>query len=333
MVRFSEIAAKDKMLDVNVTDITTYDMAIARDEDKPAWLLFVFSLPAKKASQRVEIWRLLKRYGSVALPSSGYVLPNTPQNLERFEWLAASIRKYRGEASVIRVESIDNLPPKELGELFREARSKDYEVIMLELKRRKPGSGSGPLRHLRHRFEEIVAIDFFNSPLRSRVEQIFANADAPCDTDAGGGKRGSRQKKEFQKRIWMTRPRPGIDRVSSAWLILRFIDPQARFTFGTHPEKVAAAVAFDMFQSDGFGHRGDDCTFETLCKEFQIRDPRVKMISQIIHDADLGDEKFGRSEGIALDRVLIGWAQQDLSDEDLLQRGIELIEGLYRSLR
>jgi hypothetical protein len=131
----------------------------------------------------------------------------------------------------------------------------------------------------------------------------------------------------------MTRPRPGIDRVSSAWLILRFIDPKARFTFGTHSGKVPGAVPFDMFQSDGFGHRGDSCTFETLCKEFQISDPKVKVISHIIHDADLGDEKFGRSEGIALDRVLIGWAQQDLSDEELLHRGIELIEGLYRSIR
>jgi hypothetical protein len=308
-------------------------MAISCDQDRPAWLLFVFSLPAKKASQRVEIWRLLRRYGSVALPSSGYVLPSTPQNLERFEWLAASIRKYRGEASVIHVESIDNFPSKALAELFLEARTRDYEAIVLELKRRKAGSSSNPLRRIRHRFEEIVAIDFFNSPLRSRVEQLLANAEAPRDADAAGGKRMSRQKKEFQKRIWMTRPRPGIDRVSSAWLILRFIDSQARFTFGTNSSKVAGAVAFDMFQADGFGHRGDDCTFETLCKEFQVSDPKVKVISQIIHDADLGDEKFGRSEGMTLDRVLIGWAQQDLSDEELLHRGIELIEGLYRSMR
>jgi hypothetical protein len=308
-------------------------MVIAHNERGPLWLLFVFSLPAKKASQRVEIWRLLKRYGSVALPSSGYVLPNTPQNLERFEWLAASIRKYRGEASVIHVESIDNLPSKELAELFLEARGRDYEAMIQELKRYKGASKPVQLSRLRRRFQEIVAIDFFNSPLRSRVEQLLANADARRDSGVVGGTRRSRQKKEFQKRTWITRPRPGIDRVSSAWLILRFIDPQARFTFGTHPGKIAAAVAFDMFQADGFGHRGDDCTFETLCKEFQISDPKVKVISQIIHDADLGDEMFGRSEGIALDQVLIGWAQQGLSDGDLLRRGIELIEGLYRSMR
>ena len=307
-------------------------MAVATDS-RPPWLLFVFSLPVKRASQRVGIWRLLKRYGSVGLRSSGYVLPNSAQSLERFEWLAATVRKYRGEASVMHVESIDNLPSKELSKLFLEARGKDYEALIRELKRYQNALKPGQLSRLRRRFEEIVAIDFFNSPLRSRVEQLLANADARPDTAAAAGKRTSHQKKEFQKRIWMTRPRPGIDRVSSAWLILRFIDPQARFTFGTNAGKVGRAVAFDMFQADGFGHRGDDCTFETLCKEFRISDPKVKVISQIIHDADLGDEKFGRSEGIALDRVLIGWAQQDLSDHELLQRGIELIEGFYRSMR
>jgi len=307
-------------------------MQVATEHRTP-WLIFVFSLPAKRASQRVEIWRLLKRYGSIGLRSSGYVLPNNSQNLERFEWLAATVRKYRGEASVIHVESIDNLPSKELSELFLEARTKDYEAIILELKRYKGASSPGQLSRLRHRFEEIVAIDFFNSPLRSRVEQILANADARRDTDGAGCKPISRQKKEFQKRTWMTRPRPGIDRVSSAWLIRRFIDPQARFIFGTNSGKLPGAVPFDMFQTDGFGHRGDNCSFETLCKEFRISDPKVKVVSQIIHDADLGDEKFGRSEGIALDLVLIGWAQQGLSDEELLRRGIDLIEGLYRSMR
>jgi hypothetical protein len=151
-------------------------MAIANNEDRPRWLLFVFSLPAKRASQRVEIWRLLKRYGSVALRSSGYILPNNSQNLERFEWLAATVRKYRGEASVIHVESIDNLPCRDLSELFLEARGKDYEAIILELKRYKGASRPGQLSRLRRRFEEIVAIDFFNSPLRSRVEQLLANA-------------------------------------------------------------------------------------------------------------------------------------------------------------
>jgi hypothetical protein len=140
-------------------------------------------------------------------------------------------------------------------------------------------------------------------------------------------------KKEYLDRIWVTRPRPGIDRVSSAWLIRRFIDPNARFTFASEPAHAPEAIPFDMFQGDGFGHRGEDCTFETLRKEFAIQDAKVSVIAEIIHDADLADEKFGRVEGAGLDGVLIGWAQQGISDDELLRRGMEMIEGLYRSIK
>ena len=93
------------------------------------------------------------------------------------------------------------------------------------------------------------------------------------------------------------------------------------------------AVPFDMFHSGGFGHRGDDCTFETLRKDFAIRDAKVKAISQIIHDADLSDEKFGRKEGLGINGVLKGWARQGVPDAELLERGIEVMEGLYHSLK
>ena len=83
----------------------------------------------------------------------------------------------------------------------------------------------------------------------------------------------------------------------------------------------------------GFGHRGEDCTFETLAKAFRIRDKAVFVISQIVHDADLFDEKFGRKEGFGIDEVMKGWARQRVSDGDLLKRGIGLTEGLYQSLR
>jgi len=120
---------------------------------------------------------------------------------------------------------------------------------------------------------------------------------------------------------------------SRAWLIRRFIDGEARFAFEGRGPKLADAVPFDTFQSEGFSHRGEDCTFETLRKEFSIQDPRVAALAGIVHDADLGDGKFARPEGIGLDRVLIGWAQQGVSDEELMRRGMELIEGLYHSLR
>jgi len=92
-------------------------------------------------------------------------------------------------------------------------------------------------------------------------------------------------------------------------------------------------VPFDMFHGEGFGHRGDDCTFETLQKDFRIRHAKVKVIAEIIHDADISDEKFGRKEGLGIDQVLKGWARQGIPDADLLDRGMQLMEGLYHSLK
>lgn len=304
-------------------------MPIAVGDALAPWLLLIFKLPVKQASGRVEIWRKLKRYGALAMPSAGYVLPNNPTNRERLEWLATVIRKYKGHASVVQAQSLGELPSATLKQRFIEARSRDYELILRELRNSKPAQRK--LSRIRKRFQQIVEVDFFNSPFRSRVETVFARLDEAVKLPEGGSLH-SVEKRKYLNRTWVTRPRPGIDRVSSAWLIRRFIDPNAKFIFGAKPERHPKAIPFDMFGPQGFGHRGDDCTFETLRKEFRIRGRRVAAIAEIIHDADLEDEKFGRREGVGLDRALIGWAQQGVGDEELLRRGIELIEGLYQSI-
>ena len=304
-------------------------MGVTSHSVRSSWLLLIFSLPAKRASQRVEVWRKLQRYGTLPLRSSGHLLPNSASNQEKLEWLAETIRSYKGEASVVQVQAFDDLPDARLRQLFLEASSRDYERLLRELQKMisLPHS-QRPARQLsrwRRRFQEIAATDFFSNPLRARVETALARADEVGTISSKGKAKAA----EYRNRVWITRPRPGIDRVSSAWLIERFIDPKARFVFADDPETHPAAVPFDMFCPQGFGHREQDCTFETLCKEFAIRDGRVRRIAQMVHDADLGDEKFGRMEGAGLDQVLNGWAKQEVPDEKLLRRGMELIEGLY----
>ena len=298
------------------------------------WLLLVFSLPAKSAVQRVGIWRKLQRYGTLPLRSAGHLLPNTPMNQERMEWLATTIRSHKGQASIVQVQAFDDLPGDRIEQQFIDARSRDYQKLIHEAKKlatispaRRP---SGAVSRIRRRFQELREIEFFETPLRPKLEKILSQLDQPATPNSGRANRGKTA--EYTNCIWMTRPRPGIDRVSSAWLIRRFIDPKARFVFGTEPKANPDAIAFDMFCEEGFGHRGEDCTFETLYKQFAIRDGRVKRIAEIIHDADLNDDKFGRSEGHGLDKVLNGWAKQDMPDDELLQRGMELIQGVYDSL-
>ena len=307
-------------------------MSIAQTSAEAPWILLMFSLPTKKASQRVDIWRRLKRCGVVNLPGSGYLLPNTASNQEHFEWIGTSIRKFQGKATIVQVHAIDRLSHADLKQLFVDARSRDYELVLSELKKLNSAGKLRPptLSRMRKRVHDIVVIDFFKSPLRRKIDDLLERAEQ--DTGSIEGNRKPVSAKDYRNRTWITRPRPGIDRVASAWLIRKFIDPKAKFVFHKDARHYPEAVPFDMFEADGFGHRGDDCTFETLVKEFAIEDPRTIAIGSIIHDADIEDEKFGRVEGVGLDRVLIGWAQQGLTDNELLRRGASLIEGLYGSV-
>jgi hypothetical protein len=298
------------------------------------WLLLTFTLPTKQASQRVKIWRMLQRYGTVPLGNSGYLLPNSPVNEERFQWLATTIRKYKGDASIVHVQSIDNISAPQLIGRFAEARAREYQELIRQLQEFSSlppqKQAVGRLSRLRSRFQEIVEVDFFDSPLQKRVGELLTRADAARVT-ARAPIFAAIRPRDYKNRTWVTRPRPGVDRCASAWLIRRFIDSKARFAFAPEDQVPPQGVPFDMFHERGFGHRGADCTFEALEKEFRIRDARVAVIGQMIHDADLLDDRFGRKEGYGVDEILKGWARQGFPDEKLLERGMELIEGLYHS--
>jgi hypothetical protein len=298
--------------------------------------LLTFTSPTKRASQRVEVWRKLQRYRTIPLGNSGYLLLSAPANEERFQWLAAAIRKYGGDASVVHVTSIDNISTPQLVGRFSEARTREYRELTQELQAFSSTSpqkrAAGRLSRLRSRFQEIVEVDFFNSPLQKRVRELLQRADVSRPTKPAL-QSGKVKLRDYKGRVWVTRPRPGVDRCASAWLIRRFVDSQARFTFASEDRVPTGGVPFDMFHEDGFGHRGNDCSFETLEKQFRIRDPRVAVIGPIIHDADLLDERFGRKEGYGIDEVLKGWARKGIPDAKLLEQGIELMEGLYFAQR
>jgi len=157
-------------------------MKVSVAESASPWLLLTFILPSKRASQRVEVWRKLQRYGAVPLGNSGYLLPNNGANQERFEWLGIAIRKYGGEASVLKVQSIDNLTTPQLIGRFAEARTRDYQELIRGLQKLSslPAAkrGTGQVNRFRARFHEIAEIDFFESPLQKRVEELLKRADA-----------------------------------------------------------------------------------------------------------------------------------------------------------
>jgi hypothetical protein len=302
-----------------------------------SWLLLLYGLPTTRSAERVNLWRKLKKFGALQLKTSAYVLPDASAHFERFQWLAKQVRDAGGDATLIRVTQIEGLSDAEIVQLFNDARAADYGGLMDEAarfiarhKKRPRGSFADELEKLNARLNEIREVDYFNCPRAHDAEMSLKRAENLLKPKGKAEKRLDR--KEFQGKSWLTRPRPEIDRVGSAWLIRKFIDPQARFVFAASAAAHPDAIPYDMADVE-FTHQGEDCTFETLLKRFGIQDAAARRIGEMIHDADIEDDKFQRNECFGLDRVFKGWARLGLSDEQLLEKGAECFDALYEYLR
>jgi hypothetical protein len=302
------------------------------------WLLLLYALPTKKTSARVNLWRKLKRFGAVQLKTSAYVLPDDPAQYERLQWLSEEIRTAGGDASLLRVTEIEGMDQAAIVRMFNDARKADYEELGrtcrdMMSRTRKGGNGEFALEldRLQRRFNEIKEVDYFKSPAaddgRMALERLAKVLGQGQKTPPV--QRLSPQK--FAGKKWLTRPRPGIDRAGSAWLIRKFIDAKARFVFAAEPSAHPEAIPYDMADVE-FSHHGDDCTFETLVKRFGIADKAIRQMAEMVHDADLEDGKFQRYECLGINAVLAGWEKAGLSDSELLAKGIECFEALYRHL-
>lgn len=297
------------------------------------WLLLLVRLPATHTAERVAIWRKLKRSGAIQLQTSTYVLPGEPARYETFQWLTQHIRHAGGDATLVRAREIEGLPNERLIELFNAARAKEYALLQeairsLADRRRQRSTFENKLQRFRKQFREIRQTDFFNSPKAQGVEMLLRKLEGAQSLPKP---QPNMESKDFRGRTWLTRPRPEIDRVGSAWLIRRFIDSKAKFVFATK-RPPSRRVVFDMLDGD-FSHEGDNCTFETLLGRFGINDNVARKIGEMIHDADLVDDKFQRSECIGIDRVLKGWAKEGVPDDEILRRGLECFDALYAFLQ
>jgi hypothetical protein len=310
------------------------------------WLLFVHQLPSTPSNLRVRTWRRLQHLGAMPIKQAVYVLPDSAGAREDFEWLKTEIKGAGGDASVFAADHVDTWSDDALVEEFRRSRQETYAALARDVERvlgrmsaaRRPrGTRAPAVRRLlgvfRQRLTAIEAVDFFGSAGRDRVatvltqmeERISGPSKVPMSPAAAG------TKVTYHGRLWVTRPRPGVDRMASSWLIRRFVDPQARFGFATDREAVPGdAVPFDMFGVD-FSHQGDGCTFETLCVVFGIQEPAVARVATIVHDLDLKDGRFGAPEAPTVGVVIEGLQLAHVDDDALLSQGMSLFESLYRS--
>lgn len=308
------------------------------------WLLLAHQLPTRLSNARVKTWRRLQQIGAVASRNSVYVLPNTDQCREDFEWLRSEIVALGGDATVFSADAVSPGGGEEIVATFRRTRDADYRDLkreadkMMASARGKPASGkpAGPawersVRALRERFTAIERIDFFNAAVR----EAAAASIAALEQRSPGRKRAASHDTaplpvaDFRNRRWVTRPRPGVDRMASAWLIRRFVDPDATFAFVDQP--AAPDVPFDMYIGQ-FSHQGPLCTYEVLAQRFGLTEPAVERIGQIVHDLDMHDTKYSSADSPLVGRMVEGLRKIHADDRTLLDRGMEMFETLARGI-
>jgi hypothetical protein len=302
-----------------------------------AWVLLLYALPKGKAPERVALWRRLRQYGCLTLNTSAYILPDRPSCQERFEWLAKQILDAGGEATVSKVLMIEGLRDEEIQKRFNAERNAEYIELLKEataLRKRKepPSTLSRKFERLRRLANETREIDYFGASKGRDLDEVLRQLEQEVKGKPQKYSAPALEPKDYLKRVWITRPNPEIDRCGSAWLIRKFIDPKATFRFAAQAPERSNAVSFDMLEAD-FTHQGDSCTFETLCLQFAINDPIVLQIAEMVHDADLEDDKFDQKEGIGIDLMLKGFAQMGKSSDEILNAGIAAIEALSHALK
>jgi len=314
------------------------------------WLLLIHQIPPKPNYLRVKVWRRLQRLGAVAVKNSVYVLPRSEQAQEDFQWVAREIVEGGGDASICEARFVEGLSDGQVEAMFHAARDADYAQVAEAARRLLKGIGSGSrnggekrasgeaeLTRLKRRTTEVSSIDFLGAPGRRAVVKLLIDLEARLRA----AKREKRipaasgtTRKRTRGRTWVTRKGIHVDRMASAWLIKRFIDPEARFKFvpskGYRP--LSGEVRFDMFEAE-FTHEGDRCTFEVLIEKFQPDNEALRPVAQIIHDIDLKDSKFGRPEVPGIDRLVAGIAIAHREDEERLARGSAVFEDLYEYFR
>jgi len=319
---------------------------MAPEPTETRWLLLIHQIPPKPNYLRVKIGRRLQRLGAVAVKNSVYVLPRSDQAHEDFQWVVREIVEGKGDATVCEARFLEGLSDEQVEGLFNAAREANYVEISEEARllrgsiktrkklddERRAELESGIARLRRH-LAEIVAIDFFAASGGQAAEAILSSLEQELQTSASNGTRASSpttRPQELRAQTWVTRKGIHVDRMASAWLIRRFIDTEATFKFvpgrGYRPEP--GEIRFDMFDAE-YTHEGDRCTFEVLLQRFDLSDPALKPIAEIVHDIDLKDSKFARVEVPGLDRLIAGIAMANGEDEGRLAQGSAMFDSLY----
>lgn len=300
-----------------------------------SWHLLVLSLPTENATARMRAWRSLKAAGAAVLRDGVYLMPADGAHADGLQVVADDVRANGGEAQVFAAEPHDGA---EYSALFD--RGAEFGALLAEIGTCRAGLAQDTAhqvlkqaRKLRKAFEQLAAIDFFPGEAQRQtaaalqsLEADAAQATAPDEPHPAARALERRDVAQFQGRVWATRRRPWVDRLASAWLIRRFIDPQARFVWLKSPADCPKrAIGFD-FDGATFTHSGAMVTFETLLASFELQTPALLRLGVLVHALDVGGVIPPEAAGV--ERVLAGMREAIADDDQLLLAAAGVFEGL-----
>ena len=273
-----------------------------------------------------------------------YLLPNREELLAELQAQAEDVVRSAGSAQIFEVDARDDEQEAEFRRLFD--RTADYQEVIRqirelreELRSAEPGTLSAQLTRVRRDFDAIVAQDFFpaeaaNQTRRALEELTLAVSRvlSPDEPHTAVGQIQRLDHEEYQARTWATRNRPWADRLASAWLIRRFIDPRAKFLWLKSPKDCPKrALGFD-FDGAAFTHIGGKVTFEVLMESFSLdSDPGLRRVGALIHYLDVGGLPVPEAAGV---ESLLRAARNTFSDDDVLvAEAARIFELIYISYR
>lgn len=306
----------------------------------PDWLMLVASLAGEQGALRIRVWRSLKALGAASVRDGVYLLPDRDGLRSEFEELRAEVRAGGGAAYLFTLPDVCREDATSFRTLFD--RSSEYadllraiEEFVAGVAERMEAEGRRALRQIKRDFASIEATDFFSTPARGDAlaairdaEAAFTRAFSPEEPSAIRATIPARDSAEFRGRTWATRRRMWVDRVASAWLVQRFIDPDARFLWLRHPDDCPpTAIGFD-FDGAAFTHIEDLVTFEVLVESFALKgDAPLARIGTIVHQLDVGGPRVPEAAGI--EAMLTGARERCADDDDLLAHVSRVFDDLY----
>lgn len=306
------------------------------------WQLLVISLPGRRGTARMRVWRALKAAGAAVLRDGVYLLPAGELAGRVFAAQAAEVESAGGQALVLSLNGQDRQQSTRFRTLFD--RSPEYAQLLEQaralrqrLTRRGHKTAEKTLRQLRRTYETLRVTDHFPGAAAGQAREFLDETAVLVDAAGSSGEPTRRvgaiprlDRRDYRGRLWATRARPWVDRLASAWLIKRHVDPRARFLWLKHPKDCPKrALGFD-FDNAAFTHVGARVTFETILASFQLeKDAALMKFAALVHYLDVGGAPVADAAG--LESILRGMRDRIADDDSLLAEAMKIFDHLYLS--